>query len=311
LTYKPTDDLTIFSSYKQGFKSGSFNSVQFVPSTTRASFGDEKVRGGEVGIKTRLFDRSLTVNLAGYRYRYSDLQVGTSERNADGTFAIRTLNAASANVYGIDFDMTYEPAQVRGLALRGAINWNHARYDAFDNAPCGTGQTISEGCNRQFDSTPSSTYPAGHFVAQDLSGGHLVRAPEWTGVAGVDYEMHVGQAMRLTFGTAVNYTSKYLTALIDDPNYFQDDYVKVNANIALKGTNDAWEVALIGNNLNNEITTASCVNANSQNGTVFGGQLSGVATKGPAGSDELACIAERGREVWIRFTFRPVELLRR
>jgi iron complex outermembrane receptor protein len=127
----------------------------------------------------------------------------------------------------------------------------------------------------------------------------------------MDYEMPVGQAMRLTFGTGVNYTSKYLTTLIDNPDYFQHDYVKVNANIAIRGANNAWELALIGNNLNNRITTASCVNANSQNGTVFGGQLSGVAVKGVAGSDELTCIAERGREVWIRFTLRPVEFLRK
>jgi iron complex outermembrane receptor protein len=311
VTYKPTDDSTVFGSYKEGFKSGSFNSVQFVPSSAKDSFGDEKVRGGEMGIKARLFDRTVTLNLAGYFYHYTDLQVGTSERNADGTFAIRTLNAASANVHGVDFDMSYAPPQVEGLALHTAVNWNRARYGEFNNAPCGGGQTISEGCNRVFDPTPSLTYPAGHFVGQDLSGAHLVRAPEWTAVVGMDYEMPVGRAMRLTLGTGVNYTSKYLTTLIDNPDYYQHDYAKVSANIALRGANDAWEVALIGNNLNNEITTASCVNADSQNGTVFGGQLSGVATKGVAGSDELTCIAERGREIWVRFTFRPMELLRR
>jgi hypothetical protein len=30
--------------------------------------------------------------------------------------------------------------------------------------------------------------------------------------------------------------------------------------------------------------------------------------KGPAGSDELGCVPERGREVWLRLTFKPTSL---
>src|SRR5206468_2241355 len=75
-TYKPTTDLTIFGSYKQGFKSGSFNSINFVPATTPASFADEKVKGFEVGLKSRLLDRRLALNVAAYSYKYSNLQVG-------------------------------------------------------------------------------------------------------------------------------------------------------------------------------------------------------------------------------------------
>jgi outer membrane receptor protein involved in Fe transport len=115
--------------------------VQFVPASSKDSFGDEQVRGGEIGVKARPLDRSVTVNLAVYRYHYTDLQVGTSERNADGTFAIRTLNAASANVHGVDFDITYDPPRIEGLALRAAVNWNRSRYDVFDNAPCGGRQS--------------------------------------------------------------------------------------------------------------------------------------------------------------------------
>jgi hypothetical protein len=60
---------------------------------------------------------------------------------------------------------------------------------------------------------------------------------------------------------------------------------------------------LIGRNLNNEITTGWCANANVQN-SVFGGQIAGAAAGGAAGHDESTCYAERGREVWARVSLK-------
>lgn len=300
VTYKPTDDLTVFGSYKRGFKSGSFNTVQFIPASQQSSFGDEQVRGGEVGIKARLLDSRMALNIAGYRYEYSGLQVGANGRNPDGTIAIRTLNAASATVHGVDFDVAYDPSTIKGLSLRAALNWNVARYGTFNNAPCGDAQTIAQGCNQLLDPT------TGLFTAQNLSGNVLVRAPEWIVTGGLDYERPVGRNMTLSFGTGFNYTTRYSTALIDAPGFFQDAFAKVNANIALKGANDHWEVALIGNNLGDEITAGVCANTNTRNGGVFGGQVKGGLVQGPAGGDVASCVAERGRELWLRLTFRPL-----
>ncbi|HEX7881981.1 MAG TPA: TonB-dependent receptor, partial [Afipia sp.] len=176
LTYTPSDDLTVFASYKTGFKSGSFNGVIFLSPTTPGSFGDEKVKGGEIGLKSRLLDHQLTVNAAGYYYRYSNLQVGANEVTGT-TLILRTLNAAAANVYGVDFDASFAPHAVPGLRLSAAVNYNHARYASFPNAPCGNGQTIALGCNQLIN--PAT----GRFTSQNLKGRPLVRAPEWMGSA--------------------------------------------------------------------------------------------------------------------------------
>jgi outer membrane receptor protein involved in Fe transport len=297
LTYKPNADLTLFGSYKTGFKSGSFNGVIFLSPTTPGSFGDEKVKGGEIGLKSRLFDRQLTLNAAAYYYRYSNLQVGANEIQGT-TLILRTLNAASANVKGIDFDATFAPRSVPGLRLSAAINYNHARYASFPNAPCGNGQTIGQGCNQLLNPV------TGRFTSQDLAGRPLVRAPEWMGSFGVDYDMPVGHDMKLSVGALGSFSSSYLLNLIDQPGFYQSGYMKVGANITLHGRDDRWEFALIGNNLTNRITSANCFNSNSQNGVFFGGQIAGAATGGPAGLDEAACVAERGREVWVRATIR-------
>lgn len=302
LTYKPSDDLTAFAAYRTGFKSGSFNTSTFTPPNRRNSFDDEEASGGEVGIKTRMLDGRLTFNGAAYYYEYDKMQVGAHETEdvGGGNFVIilRTINAATSTVKGVEFDLSYAPAALEGLNLTAAVNYNRARYDSFPNAPCSNGQTISEGCDQVFN--PAT----GRFTSQDLSGRRLVKAPEWSGFVGFDHQIPVGSDMLLAFGAGANYTSKYSTTLVDRPGFEQDAFVKVDANIALTGQDDRWELALIGSNLGNELTSGFCANSNVQNGTIFGGQIAGAETGGPAGDDEAACFVERGREVWGRFTWR-------
>lgn len=300
VTYTPTDDLTLFGAYRQGFKSGSFNTVVVASSTQSAAFGDEKAKGGEVGLKARLLDRSLAVNVAAYRYKYSDLQVGANDISETGVIQLRTINAASAKVQGIEADASYSPPAARSLTLFGDVNYNRARFTSFPNAPCSNGQTIGEGCDQVLNTS------TGRYTSQDLSHRPLVRAPEWTASLGFDYDLSIGTGKTLSFGATARYTDNFYTNLVELPEYLQDSYIKTNANLALKADDGAWEVALIGNNLANKITTGHCSNSNSQNGTVLGGQLQGGLVKGAAGSDEVYCVAERGREVWVRFTVRPL-----
>ena len=244
-------------------------------------------------------------NLTGYYYRYTDLQVGVSTITPSGSIALETLNAASADVKGIDFDVAYALPQVQGLTLRSTMNYDLSRYTSFPNAPCSNGQLISEGCNQLFSD--------GAFHAQDLTGRPLVRAPNFTSNTGFDYKTPVGQSMTLAAAASVAYTSNFYTALIDrdEQGFRQGGYAKANASLALKSSNDAWEVALIGVNLSNKITAAACVNAAVTGALIFGGEVSGTNTRGPGGDDYPYCQAERGREVWLRLTVRPAAFLHR
>jgi iron complex outermembrane receptor protein len=301
LTYRPTDDLTAFTSYRRAYKSGSFDVTVVYDPGTDTAFGDETAKGFEAGIKARLFDRQVNLNLAGYRYVYEDLQVGAAD-NTSGVISIRTLNAASATIYGVDADAVYEPAQVSGLALRLGVNWNHGRYDKFTNAPCWGGQTIAQGCNQLFNSA------TGLYNAEDLSGGKLVRAPDWSATFGVDYAVPVGNDMTLSLGSSTLYSSSYFTNLIPRSDSVQGSYFKANASVSLKGRDDGWALALIANNIGDKLVMDNCVTSNFTNGIFFGGQTTGGLVSGPAGQDETLCSVERGRSVWLRLTLKAPAL---
>jgi iron complex outermembrane recepter protein len=300
LTYRPTDDLTTFAAWKQGFKSGSFSVATPAVTGVNNAFGDERVNGGELGLKSRLLEHRLAVNAAAYYYNYDGLQVGVISPPVGGLPIIQTLNAATARTYGLDLDAKFRPASVSGLDLTGAVNFNHGRYLKFNNAPCWGGQLISEGCNL--------TTAAGADTAQNLSGTPLIRAPEWQASLGFDYSVPMGGDYTVVFTNSNEVSSKYVTFLaVDRPNNdnYQDAFVKVDFGVSLQSPNNVWEVALIGKDLNDKITSGNCVASPLETGSTTANP-SGVASRAQTlGIDPAGCFVDPGREVWLRFTIRP------
>lgn len=303
VNYTPTDDLTLFASFKQGYKSGSFSIATLPRASIPNDFGDEKVQGGEVGMKARLFDRSLVLNVAAYDYRYKGLQVGASQPSIAGTPIITTINAGRARTYGVDVDAAYRPANVHGLSLNASVNWNHGRYTELDNATCWTGQTVALGCDRNRNPT------TGLYTAQDLSGMPLIRAAKWQANFGFDYEFPIGSGLTAVIANNNQYSSRYLVILGKNrPNNdnFMPGFVKTDLTFALRGPENRWEIAAIGKNITDKITAANCSASNFQGGLVYG-QLTGATAPGAAGLAEGGCYTERGRSVWLRLTYRPFQ----
>jgi iron complex outermembrane receptor protein len=301
ITYKPTDDVTVFANYKQGGKSGSYAIGTPPVANFDNSFGDEKVKGGELGLKSRWLDRTLNFNLSGYYYKYSGLQVGAIIPVEGGIPVTTVVNAGKATVKGVEAEVYYRPPQVENLSLHAEVNYNHAIYDELDHVPCYGGQTIAAGCNEQFD--PNVNSGTGGFTTQNQSGLPMVRAPEWAANFGFSWEHPLDNGMRVTI-TNENHYSDHYVANLGKP-YIQPAFVKADLSLTLESPNDRWEIALIGKNLNNALSTGNCVNFNGRGGDLLP-QNTGQAVVGPAGVDQLACTVDRGREVWFRVTFRPL-----
>ncbi len=298
VTWTPTDTLTFFAGYRKAFKSGSWDTVSN-PRGFDLSFDDENVEGFEGGMKSYLAGNTVSLNLTGYYYEYDDLQVGANESTPQG-FLIRTLNAASATVWGVDFDLAWAPGSVEGLELFAIANYNNAEYDTFDNALCWGGQTFEQGCNQ--DLSPDT----GLYQAQDLSGGDLLRAPEIQATFGFTYERPIADGMVLSLGSSTLWSDEYAANTLLRDDFYQDSYFKTSASVGVRDADGRWEVSVIGKNLNDEITAGNCTNFNGAYGNSPGTIITGSPTgaQGIAGVDEVTCITERGREIWLKFVYR-------
>jgi iron complex outermembrane recepter protein len=300
LTYKPQENVTLYAAWKKGYLSGSYSTAPAVTNNTVDNgFGDEFVKGEEAGIKTRLLDDHLALNMTAYDYGYTGLQVGTVAPLPAVTTV--TVNAGAARTYGVDFDATYRPPVLEALTLNASVGWDNAVYTTLINVPCWGGQTIAEGCTQDFD--PAT----GLYEAQDLSGTQMVRAPKWQTNFGFQYNVYLGADYMLTVTNNNLYSARFPTFLAvgrPDNDNFQGGYAKIDLSAQVTTPGDRWEFSVIGDDINNKITAEECSNADFDT-EFFGGEITGGTAVGPAGIDGVSCFVDPGRETWIRVTFKP------
>jgi iron complex outermembrane receptor protein len=270
VTYKPTTDLTLYASYREGFTSGGFNTA---PATLRSpafptatirdpAFDQTTVRGGEIGFKGYVFDRQLRFDVTGYYYKYKGLQLSVFDPL---TVSQTTRNAAGAKVRGVEINGFLRPDTIRGLELRGSVAYNKATYTDFIGG-CYPGQTIAQGCNLlpRNPALDPSTFgtTANPYTSQDQSGQPLTRAPKWSLTAGMTYDHDIGDELGASVSVDATYTSSYMPQVEANPVARQQGYWELNGALSLYGGNDrAWELALIGRNLTNRLVSVSTSSA--------------------------------------------------
>lgn len=297
ISWKPTPDMLVYGAFKTayksgGFSNGSFNSALSPDNLGDITFGKEKARGFEVGIKSELLDRQLRLNLTAYSYKYKGLQVDFFN---SPVFAFNTLSA-EARTKGIEAEFEFAPRSLTGLNVRGSINYNRARYTDFPNAPCYSGQTPAQGCNLILGT--SGTYRpivAGETgVRQNLAGQPLSMAPEWTGTFGASYETGLSSDLTFLVSGDARYSSSYLPSGFGQKFSRIDSYVTLDASVRLR-SEQGWELALLGKNLTNQFYVTGVVDGPSTG--------SGTGTSAGVAADQIG-FAAMPRTVQLQVSYR-------
>lgn len=243
ISYHVTPEVMVYGAYKTGYLSGGFSNPGTLTATMTLpaiTFGAEKVKGFEGGVKFDLFDRRLTGALIGYRYSYDGLQLtGFDASTSPPQF--RTQNAANTISQGIEFEATARP--VDGLTLRGSVFYNDAHFESFGAAQCYAGQTAALGCNVPVAGSATKL--------QDLSGKDIYRSPDWIWTLGGAYDFDLGAGLKAQLNGSVQYTSSFYSSLGLNPTSYQRGYTLLNAGARVSLPDSGWTLALIGRNLTN------------------------------------------------------------
>jgi iron complex outermembrane recepter protein len=279
VSYRPTQQLTMFASYKHGFLSGGFNSGS-TDFSKDLSYDPQTIKGFEAGVKAALLDNALRINLAAYTYKVSDMQVQTY-RNATNTIT----NAAASKVKGIEVDFNYR-TPIEGFSLHGAAAYNDAKYSSFPGVQCYNGQTIAMGCT-------ISTVTG--LATQDISGFALPRAPKWSASGGVNFETLINAGLKFGASVDVNYNSSFFTDVTANPFSKMPKYALLDATARIGDAEDRWELALIGRNLTNKFYYVASTDVPFTGGAAGG-------TTGVLG-DRYASVS-RGREAMVRVSYK-------
>lgn len=232
--WRPVDELMLYATYSQGFKSGILLSGQTTP-----LLRPETVDAYEIGMKGRFFDDRLQLNTAAFTYNYTDLQQGRAVPAGATGFTLVYENAAAAEIEGVEAEATWLATDQ--FTIDGSVSYldatfsNYVTTDPFDTVLAQFG-LIAAAPSRQ------------------LRGNRLVQAPEWAWTLrgiydfAVPYNGWTGQA-----ALEANYKGKVYFTQFNYDALGQDAVTTINANLKFTSADEAWTLNIWGKNLTDEL----------------------------------------------------------
>jgi outer membrane receptor protein involved in Fe transport len=174
--WKVTPAILAYFNVAKGYKAGGFPTL----SGTGTSFEpvtQESVMSYEGGIKAQLFDRKLSVNLAGFYYDYRNKQL--KSKTIDPIFGPidALVNIPKSSIKGAEMEIQAHPAH--GLTLGGAVTFLDGSIDKF------TGVAVN-----------------GSFA--DFKGSRIPYTPKWQLAGNFNYEFPIGGNAKMFVGGQVS-----------------------------------------------------------------------------------------------------------
>jgi len=230
--YEIAPSVSTYASFTHGYKSGGFNLDSTAASGgADPSFLSEEVDAYEIGLKSKLLDNRLTLNVAGFIQNFDNFQV-LEFTGAQFT----TFNVPKADSKGIEIEAVAQPTD--GLTLNGALTLLDASYPD-DCAGDDTRINVTALC-----------------------GNDLTNAPGTVGILGAAYEGSLTDNLDFFLNGQLRYESDRRTSTqavvlsSGAPNPFdiQEANTKINARIGVTDADDSYAFELWATNLTNERT---------------------------------------------------------
>jgi len=240
ISYKYSDDVSLYASGKRGYKAGGFN---VGAGSGGADFDKELADAWEVGAKIRALDNNLQLNVAAFSQRLRDFQSNAF----NGTTFVLT-NAGEIQIDGFEFDALYAPTSNLFLSLAGSY-LDH-EYTSYVGGP----QIVQP--------AGSPSLPP----VQDLSGTPLSGVPDWTLSSSINYVKSFG-AVEGFANLAARYRGSRNVTSERNPIADQDSYLTANATMGIRDAEGLWTLTLWGKNITDEEYTDGLFNSVIQAGS--------------------------------------------
>ena len=223
VSFQPSDDMMLYATFSQGYKSGAFPSQANLPSVAATPVDPETVDNYELGMKSTWWDNRIQFNVTLYDMDYSDLQV--FELNSR---LLLVLSSAQAESKGVDVD--FNILLMENLTVSTSYNYSDATYTDFTSS--------------------------GGAIYDD---NDMVYAPNSAFAIDVDYRYDLGSVGALDFNVTYNWKDDYYTSPSNAEKTKQDDIGMLGASIAWSSNDESWLVSVWGKNLDDEQQLASLI----------------------------------------------------
>ncbi|MEP3889619.1 MAG: TonB-dependent receptor [Hellea sp.] len=245
LGYEITPDVSTYASFTHGYKSGGFN----LDSTAAIGgadprFASEEVDAYELGMKSKLFDGMMTLNVAAFLEKFDNFQVleFTGAR-------FETFNVPKAQTKGIEIETLIRPTD--NFTLNGGLTLLDAEYPD--------------------DCAGTQTSPN----VVSLCGNTLTNAPKTVGIIGATYDGSLGGDYTFFLNGSMRYESDRRTSTqafspttgAAVPFDVQEANTKINLRAGIGNDAHGWGLEAWATNVTNEITRGVTFNTTLRSGS--------------------------------------------
>lgn len=182
LDHQFTPDIMAYLGYNRGFKSGLFDPVVAPGAPIDPPVNPETLNAYTVGLKSEYLQHRLRVNIEGFYYDYTNIQV-TQILAAVG----HITNAGKATIKGVDLDISAVP--VEHLTLTASLEAMQGQYDSFPNGTFFVYNPVAGGNCTFVVAAPPAPVPCGGVTPPnynaatgnwDLKGNHTIQTPPFS-----------------------------------------------------------------------------------------------------------------------------------
>ena len=227
LSWHVKDDLNIYASYAQGFRSGLLQQ----PSVLAVAPGfpsaePDLLHNYELGAKGVLGDGRFQFDTAVFFLDWKDIQQGLDVApGANNPALTAILNVHSASGIGLEYNFTWTPNE--RLSLTNSFSWNDLTFDS---------DQITGG------------------VVVFAKGDRLGFSPEYTAGLSLDYDFPIGRGFDVLASVSANYTSAIESARVNGvqiPDLDGDAILMSRASVMISAPGN-WALTLFVDNVGDE-----------------------------------------------------------
>ena len=240
ITHSLNDDVNIYASYTQGFRSGSFDArARTIDSFLNSQPGPEEVTSIEVGLKSTFNDGRILLNVALFQADYDDIQklaLEECEVNIDtcpsGRIQ-RLINAAKATIEGIEIETKISITDQ--FSIEGSLGYTDAGFDEFLG----------------FDADGVRGYDP---VTDPAAAAALKfeRVPELTYNIMANYFQPLANGAELDFRLSYSYTDDFTNDALMTKAIITDSYGLLDASVSYTFAESGLKLTVFGKNITDE-----------------------------------------------------------
>jgi iron complex outermembrane receptor protein len=185
------DGKIVYAKFARGYKAGN---IELRADGTINMVEPEVILSIEAATKNRFFDNRLHLNLTGFYYDYSDLQVPLIQG-----LEVVTKNAAQADIWGLELETVAKP--IGELYVNFSVSYLHAEFGKFCSNDAAQPRDQSDpGC-------PPPTNPIDGQI--DLSGNRPEDTPSWKITLLTNYKFDLEKYGTITPILKFTFTDQY------------------------------------------------------------------------------------------------------